>query len=164
MEHHHALGLGAVLEPAVEIPGPVLRECGLVVDDDGVALDRDEDPRSAIRRAAALQRQPHLGVALDIVHHQAVFPGEIIAVAVVIDLAVVAHRPRADLPVVRVGVEHDEIDVLHRLGDVGEMLLLGLVGHGALLGRGSKLSARRGRGFRKGINCKPPLDSPTVSH
>jgi hypothetical protein len=71
-------------------------------------------------------------LGFEIVHQPGVGASEEPVVAVIIDLAVVAHRARGDGAAFGVGGEHREIDVAHHLGEFGQGL-----GHDLLLAFGA---------------------------
>src|ERR1041384_196151 len=67
LDQHEARRVDAVLEPDLQILGPVLLEDLLVADQFGAALDSDEDRGFAKQAFAALEGEGDLGVALDVV-------------------------------------------------------------------------------------------------
>ncbi len=62
--------------------------------------------------------------------HDGVVGGEIIAVAIIIDVAIVAHRPCGDLATFSASGKHGEVDILHLLRQLRQRE----VGHRTLLG------------------------------
>src|SRR5690606_16819078 len=113
-QHPQARRIGALLEPAIEPGRPVFLEAGLVAYNARLALDMDEQARladDAEHPGLALIGQPDRGIALDVVDHAGVLAGEEAAGALVLHLAVVAHRPAADRAVLRPGHQHAVIDV-----------------------------------------------------
>ena len=102
VKHYHAFSIHAVFKPAAQFVSPAFFEFCLVADDFGFAFNRYEYARCTFGRWGALYRKADLSIRFDVVHHPAVFPSEIIAIAVKIDLPVVAHWTCADLAIGRV--------------------------------------------------------------
>jgi N-acetylmuramoyl-L-alanine amidase len=116
VDHHHAFRVDAIVEPVVEIGRPVRLELLLVADHLGLPLDSDG------KGLGSLERQRHFRIALDVGDHPGVLPGEIIGVPVILDVAIVAHRPRRDFAAFGVRRQHGNVDLPHFLGEVGQSL------------------------------------------
>ena len=135
-----------LLEIVVHLPGPMPSEAALVADQLGKALHGDEEGLVVQQAGFRLVAEPDLGIMVDIGDDPAVLQREEIAVALEIDLTIVAHGPACDRAIDGAGGKDGEIDIAHYLRN----FLEGLAGHGILpLGgvwRGTRQRQRRSIG------------------
>jgi hypothetical protein len=120
LDEDQARRVDALLEPAVEILGPMLGESGLVADQLGAGFDGDEKGLEAERSRLALIAEADPGIALDVGDGPGVAAGEEEGVAVELDVLVVAHRPAGDGTAFRAGGKDREIHLAHLLRKLGE--------------------------------------------
>lgn len=145
LDHDEVRCVDALLEIEVEIRVPVVGEAGLVVDELGLALHGDEG--AAAREQAGLdgEGERDARVVRDLGCEARSCVREVVGIAPIFDVAVVAHGAARDLAGRCLRRQHGDVDVLHVFGDVGE----GFGGHGVRVLRFFLLGEQRS--WRDGV-------------